>query len=272
MAQLALLSAGAGRARGATLSQAPVRRDRPETSAAAEVGNQARLRRLAAAPTGGDGVIRRLVTAPSPTDAKQVVGDINNFCPGAATLSASSIAAVPGACAAPASPGCECACSALQDSKRVFKVRPEDCAVRMTQEKMADGSTQTIPESTVYPNTLGPNCGSPVTIQIPKPGSGMEFGAFKADGTPLWYKDQPWRILAHELCGHGVKCQDYPHGKTGDREEHDSTIKTENAIASPPVRGLYANKPRQGESFMYDAKNPSKVAFQLGDGWHYEAP
>jgi hypothetical protein len=260
-------------------SQTPVRVARPEISAAPEMGNQARLRRLAALPAAGpaggtgegDGIIRRLVTAPSPADSKQVIGEINGFCPGAATLNATSIAAAPGACDAPASPGCECACSALKDTKRVFNVSPVDCAPKMTQEKMADGSTQTIPESTVTPNTLGPTCGSPIAIQIPKPGSGMEFGAFMADGKPLWYKNQPWRILAHELCGHGVGCQAYPHGQPGNRQEHDSTITTENTIAAPPVRGLFASK-RQGESFMYDASNPSKVAFRQVDGWHYEAP
>ncbi|HXR34873.1 MAG TPA: hypothetical protein VN754_02945, partial [Candidatus Binataceae bacterium] len=98
-----------------------------------------------------------------------------------------------------------------------------------------------------------------------------EFGFFKADGSASWYPH--WRILAHELCGHGRLHQTYSGG-TGNRPGHDVTIDTENAIATEhgqPERGHFTD-PRQGEAFYNPVGDRTKVVFFQVNGMHYEAP
>jgi hypothetical protein len=218
---------------------------------------------------GGGAVVHRMVATPSASDAAEVAGHLNSFCAGTATASGASVVPAAGACTTNTGAGCECACTAMQDPKRTYTISPVSCDVKLTKETMADGSSQTIPESSIWPTTSGPACAAAVQINIPKAGSTMEFGAFDAASKPNWYPTG--RILAHELCGHGVLCQTYAGG-TGDRQQHDSTIDTENLIAGPPARGHYKDLPRQGESFANKAGDRSKVAFVLKDGWHYEAP
>jgi hypothetical protein len=107
-------------------------------------------------------------------------------------------------------------------------------------------------------------------IEFPDTGSSVEFGSFDPTGKPKWAP--LWRVLGHEFCGHGRLKQSYSGG-TGNRPGHDSTIDTENAIATPlgePARGHFAD-PRQGESF-FNKKGDPKVVFKLKDGLHYEVP
>jgi hypothetical protein len=124
-----------------------------------------------------------------------------------------------------------------------------------------------VPEASVFPTTTA------VTnpeLNFPDTASDVEFGAFDPKGKAM--KAPLWRILGHELCGHGWRMQTYA-GDTGDRSGHDSTIDTENAIATAkgePARGKYAD-PRQGESF-FNKKGDPKVVFKLKDGLHYEVP
>jgi hypothetical protein len=117
-----------------------------------------------------------------------------------------------------------------------------------------------VPAATFWPSTTRGG-GDFIGIDIPKNGSTAEFGAFDAAGKGFW---QPtWRILAHELCGHGVKKQTYA-GDYGDRELHNATIDVENDIATKhgePARGHYADK-RQGESFNNGVKDRTMVRFQ----------
>ena len=97
----------------------------------------------------------------------------------------------------------------------------------------------------------------------------MEFGAFGPASNAFWYSTG--RILAHELCGHGVACQTYAGG-TGNRPQHDVTIDTENRIGGSPARGHFSDLPRQGEAFTNKVGDRSKIAFVLTNGWHFEAP
>lgn len=117
-----------------------------------------------------------------------------------------------------------------------------------------------------------PNRQSCPTISVPDSStSTIEFGFFKPDGRPVWYNN--WRILAHELCGHGRANQTYTGGR-GNRADHDVTIDTENDIAAEhgePARGHFAD-PRQGEAFYNPIGDRSKVVFYQVNGTHYEAP
>jgi hypothetical protein len=132
-----------------------------------------------------------------------------------------------------------------------------------------DGSTASVPDTSVYPHTtIGKN---PAVAMAASSGSNTEFGFFDSAGRPFWYDN--WRILAHELCGHGRLGQSYT-GPTGCRPGHDVTIDTENAIAAEhggTARG-HSGDPRRGEAFFNPAGDRSKVVFQQCNGLHYEAP
>ena len=215
-----------------------------------------------------DGTVRRSVVAPSPADATEVAGYINGFCPGGAVASGSSVTPATGECkAGGVSAGCDCACTAMNDTTRTYTIMPLACDLNATKETVGGVST-VVNESSVWPSTSGPACAANVTIKIPKAGSAMEFGAFDAKGGAFWY-DTP-RILGHELCGHGVACQTY-QGGTGNRPQHNSTIDTENQLFAPPTRGHFTDK-RQGEAFTNKAGDHTKIAFKQTDGWHFEAP
>lgn len=92
-------------------------------------------------------------------------------------------------------------------------------------------------------------------------------GAFNSSGDPL--PETFLRVIAHELCGHGV--ENGGGGTKGIRPDHDETIEIENQIAgeqspSLPARGKFEN-PRQGESFHRmpsDPDHPDPI-FRLGE-------
>jgi hypothetical protein len=156
----------------------------------------------------------------------------------------------------------------IQDPRRVYTVNVSTSTVSTKSKKLANGTTASVPEATVFPNTTAVT--DPV-IEFPEAKSKVEFGSFDAKGKAVWAP--LWRVFAHELCGHGRLKQTYA-GDTGDRPGHDSTIDTENAIAGKfglPARGHYSD-PRQGESFFNETGKRGKVVFVLKDGLHFEAP
>lgn len=229
---------------------------------------------------GAGGEVRRKVISPSAADATEVAGYMNIFSAGTVKTKGSQLEMAPGACPNKADPGCDCACEAVLDPARVFSVRPLTCASFTANKILFDGSSAAVPSASFWPGTTRGG-GAFTGIDIPKKGSSAEFGVFDSAGKGVW---QPtWRILAHELCGHGVKKQTYD-GDYGDRELHNATIDTENDIATKhgePARGHYADK-RQGESFNNDVKDRTKVRFQLKgpcpkspsptECVHYESP
>jgi hypothetical protein len=98
------------------------------------------------------------------------------------------------------------------------------------------------------------------------------MGFFDDSGRAVWYDD--WRILAHELCGHGRLNQSYSGG-TGNRPGHNSTIDTENTIAfehGPFAQRGHFSDPRQGEAFFNPIGNRTKIGFTQTNGVHFEAP
>jgi hypothetical protein len=161
-------------------------------------------------------------------------------------------------------------CDATTDPARHYTIEVQD-AVRVDRpQAMHDGSTVVIPDTSIGPTTTAAM--HPHVI-MPRSASGIEFGLFKPDCSAEWAPN--WRILGHELCGHGRLRQSYPgKQKKGDRAGHDKTIDTENAIAAEhggPARGHYGD-PRQGESFHNPVGDRTRIVFALKDGWHYEAP
>jgi len=215
--------------------------------------------------------LRRKVVVNPPAAATQIISHLTTICP--MTLAASGTGEL-SSNACPIAPpiGCECICDVVADASRTYTINVSKATIASKPQKLADGSTKSVPETSMGPTTSGT---TDPTIEFPDTTSDTEFGAFQKDGKPMWAP--MWRILAHELCGHGRLNQTYTGG-TGSRPGHDATIDTENAIAGEhkePLRGHFADpKPpgKQGESFFNKVGDRSKVVYSQTDGLHFEAP
>ena len=216
---------------------------------------------------------RKIVINP-PEQTQYIAEELDAMCKGNIQFADGTITAN---CGAKTTPGCECACDVVSDPARTYTINVDASAGSTTTQKLADGSTALVPTASLWPHTVG---GDDPEISVESSESSIEFGAFQADGKPFWYSH--WRILAHELCGHGRLRQSYTNiakdscTLSGNRIGHNSTIDTENAIAASipgagPARGHYDDK-RQGEAFYNPIGDQSKLAFCLKDGFHYEAP
>jgi hypothetical protein len=207
---------------------------------------------------------RKLIVTPA--DKTQFIAEeLDVLCPGQLQPSGNTITQ---SCKTSTNQSCNCACDVAADPSRSYTIHVAPAAGSTTPQELWNHTIEPVPSSTLWPNT---EIGDNPDISVESADSTNEFGAFKADGTPFWYPH--WRILAHELCGHGRLRQSY-EGDTGNRPQHDSTIDTENAIAAEhgePARGHFADK-RQGEAFYNPVGDRSKVVFKQKDGLHYEAP
>ncbi len=207
---------------------------------------------------------RKIVVTPA-SQTQFIADELNTLCPGNIQLMDNTISQT---CTASTNQSCNCACDAVGDTARTYTIHVQPAAGFTTAQTLWDGSTQPVPSSTLWPNTSD---GNDPDIFVETFNSTNEFGFFKADGSASWYPH--WRILAHELCGHGRLHQTYSGG-TGNRPGHDVTIDTENAIATEhgqPERGHFTD-PRQGEAFYNPVGDPTKVVFYQVNGLHYEAP
>jgi hypothetical protein len=168
---------------------------------------------------------------------------------------------------------CTCVEDVIADASRTYTINVTKATVSTPSQKLWNGTTTPVPKTSMGPTTSGT---TDPTIEFPDTGSDAEFGSFQTDGTAVWAP--LWRILAHELCGHGRLNQSYPGGKPGNRAGHDSTIDTENAIAAEhggPPRGHFADpKPpgKQGESYFNPKGDRSKIVYSQTNGLHFEAP
>ncbi|MEW6417505.1 MAG: DUF4157 domain-containing protein [Nitrospirota bacterium] len=212
-------------------------------------------------------VIQRRVLVYPDTDAiNDILIQFNTLCPGSWSYSGQSIT---GKSIGPInSEGCECINDTVNDPKRIYTINIAPVVNSPRKQRLHDGREETIPS----PSPWGPytNSGENPTIYMNASSSKMKFGAFSPTGTVIECTN--WRILGHELCGHGRLKQSYS-GSKGNRPDHNKTIDTENAIAAEhgePPRGKFEN-PRQGESFHRALGDP-KVVFALVDGWYYEEP
>jgi hypothetical protein len=219
-----------------------------------------------ASPAPGAPAIRRTVVVSPVSATPQIAADFEFLCPGKFTAAGPNIT---GTCNASTTASCDCLCDVVNDATRTYTIDVADAVAGTAPATLFDGSTVTVPTSTVFPTTTpGPN----PSIHMPSTASSVEFGSFNSSSRGVWAPF--WRILAHELCGHARLNQTYAGG-TGKRPGHDSTIDTENLIAGEhgePPRGHFADKPRQGESFLNPVGDRSKVVFFLTDGEHFEAP
>jgi len=227
------------------------------------VGAVARTRPVLARKSGA--MVRRKIAVTPSNQTQFIAEELDTLCPGQLQASGNTISQ---SCTASTNQSCNCACDAAADPARTYSVHVAPAAGSTTAQTLWNGSTEPVPGSTLWPNT---EVDDNPTISVESADSNIEFGAFKADGSPFWYPH--WRILAHELCGHGRLRQTYD-GETGNRPQHDSTIDTENALAAEhggPARGHFKDK-RQGEAFYNPVGDRSKVVFKQKDGLHYEAP
>lgn len=216
----------------------------------------------------GDPVIRRTVVVnPNAAAASDILGQFRTMCSDVTfnrsgqTITADSSSV--------ASQSCECLSDTVGDPDRTYTINVDTAANSPRNVTLYDGTTISIPYPSSGPRTRGGT--NPMIYMPSSTGSSIEFGAFAPAGNAIWPPN--WRILAHELCGHGRLNQSYP-GSKGNRPGHNATIDTENTIAGEhgePARGEFRD-PRQGESFHNAAGNRSMIAFMLRDGWHYEAP
>lgn len=210
-------------------------------------------------------VQRTVEVWPDVTAAADILDQFNSLCPtGNFILNGQRIESN---CTS-SSQSCDCLCDVTTDASRAYSIEVHIVAGTSTPETLHDGRTVPVPTPSMGPNT---DVGTNPIIRVPSStGSAFAFGAFQPDGTP--FVADNWRILGHELCGHGRLRQSYPASQEkGDRRGHNVTIGTENAIAGEhgdPVRGEY-NDPRQGESF-HSPVGSARLVFRLRDGWHYE--
>jgi hypothetical protein len=214
--------------------------------------------------------LQRMIFVNPPAAVSDILGQVNTLCKGFFGSAGSQITAACSAAARTKNKSCECLCDAAHDLKRTYTINVKPAAVSTKSETLFDGSTAAVPETSVFPETL---VGTNPTISMPtSAGSKAEFGCFDSSGKPLWAPN--WRILAHELCGHGRLRQTHAGEDVGNRPSHDSTIDTENEIAKEhgeAARGHFAAR-RQGESFINPVGDRSKLNFQQKDGLHFEVP
>jgi hypothetical protein len=217
--------------------------------------------------------LQRMVFVKPASAAGDILGQFNTMCPGKfGTASDGKTAQITADCSPSdrtRSKSCECLCDTAHDQKRQYSISVRRAVKSTKEETLHDGTTAEVPDSTVFPTTAG-DVEHP-TIIMAASGSPIEFGSFQPDGKPFWSEN--WRILAHELCGHG-RLRQRGTGTQGCRAGHDGTIETENEIAAEhggEARGKFAD-PRQGESFLNPVGDQSKVLFSLCDGLHFEAP
>jgi Domain of unknown function (DUF4157) len=225
------------------------------------------LAHVAQSARGDENVLRRRVRGQSPSGAAEITRQLSTICPDASLTSNDQL--VTGECSRSTTAGCECVCDTVNDPTRTYEIAMLPAAASTTSERMHDGTIRTIPDSSVKPRTI--LRADPEIETLDGRGSAIEFGYFLASGRPSWYA--PWRILAHELCGHARLGQTYTGG-TGNRPGHDVTIDTENQIAAEhgePARGHFAD-PRQGEVLYNPVGARGRVVFRQVDGTHYEAP
>ncbi|NIS80207.1 MAG: DUF4157 domain-containing protein [Anaerolineales bacterium] len=236
--------------------------------------------------TGRD-EIRRLVNVHPASAAGEIAGYFNFLCDGG-TFIASGRSIVgncpPEPAKDPNTPlGCECICDTVNDPNRTYNIHVHTVSNNPRYYGLygCDNLVVKVPYPSVGPHTIPGT--HPFIHMAAGTGNAIEFGAFKPSGEPIYAPK--WRILAHELCGHGRLNQGYV-GDKGNRPGHDKTIKTENEIAAEhghPERGLFKST-RQGESFHYKVEDSSKsnvcsprddsgrAVFKLKDGWYYEKP
>jgi len=186
---------------------------------------------------------------------------------GAVTYSGNTITS---SCTMSSDTSCECVCDITSDPARLYTINVQPQSASPQSLQLWDGTTALVPLITPWPNTVG---GANPTVTIHSPaGRNTEMGFFDDSERPVYYDD--WRILAHELCGHGRLNQTYSGG-TGNRAGHDTTIDTENTIAFEhgpyAMRGHFSNL-KQGESFFNPIGNRSRIGFFQTNGLHYEAP
>jgi len=210
---------------------------------------------------------RRLVVNPA-AQTSYVAGLLSFICgEGNVTHSDNQITT---SCTQSTNTGCECVCDVTSDPARLYTIDVQPQSASPQSLPLWNGTTALVPLITPWPNTVG---GTDPTVTIHNPaGRNTEMGFFDDSERPVYYDD--WRILAHELCGHGRLNQSYGGG-TGNRPGHDSTINTENTIAFEhgpyAMRGHFSNL-KQGESFFNPIGNRSRIGFYQTNGLHYEAP
>jgi hypothetical protein len=201
-----------------------------------------------------------------PEDARSEMLDLFKFlCPSGGFSLAKNL--IMSTCPNMSGPSCECLCNVTRDQNRVYSINVQNADRNNRLEVMHDGVSKRIPDASISPQTLG---GTNPQITMTRASSAMEFAGFSPGCTPVWLPN--WRILGHELCGHGRLNQTYS-GDRGDRKEHDATIETENKIAAEhggAARGKY-DDPRQGEVGTNPVGDRSMLVFKLKDGWYYEA-
>ena len=160
--------------------------------------------------------------------------------------------------------------NAINSTSRTFTIQVDKVSNAPRNVTLHNGTNTTIPYPSSGPRTIN---GTNPRIYMPaSSGSAIEFGAFNRSGNAEWAPN--WRILGHELLGHGLQNQSYA-GIKGNRPGHNITIDTENQVASDvgvgTQRGKF-NDVNQGESFHNPTGNRSMIAYMLINGWHYQPP
>ena len=211
--------------------------------------------------------LRRTVTVTPAAEVADVVDYFNFMCPQNFTSDGQRIVSN---CTDPSGPSCECLCDVARNSSRSYLIRVFEATAGAEQKRLFDGSDAVVTTTSKTPGTL---IGQDPIVDIPAAGSEIEFGEFAADGSGIW--PPVWRILAHEMCGHGRLRTDNTKDEAAvGRSGQDATVAVENAIATEHgelARGFFV-LPRFGASFFNVEGYRALVRFDLPDGAHFESP
>lgn len=150
---------------------------------------------------------------------------------------------------------------------RTYTIKVHNVTNAGENRKLHDGTIALVPLPSEGPRTAP---GTNPTIHMPATGgSAFEFGAFDAKGKP--FKSDNWRILAHELCGHGLVNAPGRAPRSPPTSATTKVILVENLIAGEhgePARGLFGSL-RDGESY-HRLLSEQELVFTQKDGLHYE--
>ncbi len=214
----------------------------------------------------GGGLHRQVRVEPA-SEVTDILDQFTFICPSGGF--AANGGEIVGNCVSSVNTGCDCLCDVAEDPRRLYTIQVEPATTSFEGAELANQTSAMVPQTSVFPETI--NGENPVIRMPASSGSDVEFGAFRPDGSADWADN--WRILGHELCGHGRLRQSYA-GDAGDREGHNATIDVENQIAAEhggDARGHFAD-PRQGESFFNPVGDRTRIRFSQVDGLHYDPP
>jgi len=167
--------------------------------------------------------IQRKVIVDPPAQTGYIVGLFAKLCPQAHVHIVGN--AIKSDCKNSGNFSCDCVCDVTNDPDRTYTIKVVPQCTKLEKADMWNGSKTMVPFASPGPSTSGTT--NPEIIMNPPGSIKQKYGFFDAAGKPRLAED--WRILGHELFGHG-RLQEQYEGSPGKREGHDTTIKLKTGL------------------------------------------